>query len=188
MPDTINGIPTHPLLVHFGVVLTIVAGVLGVLWIVPRTRRWATHAFPLTAVAATIAVFLAKESGEGLEERVESGTATWDGSALETLVEEHAEAADLMFVLMLVFALVAIVAWLLAWRKPDQLNAPVGIAMSVVIVAVAVAMSVQMYRVGEMGAKAVWNHSITLGAGEGTENGDDGLVPAPSAALAARAR
>ncbi len=178
MPDTINGIPTHPLLVHFGVVLTLVAALLGVLWIVPRTRPWAKHAFPLTALGAMISVFLAKQSGEGLEERVEAP----DGSALSKLVEDHAEAADLMFVLTLAFAVVAIVAWVLTRRQRDQMNATAAVAMSVAIAVIAVAMSVQMYRVGDMGAKAVWNHSVTLGVGEG---GEQGLpVPTPGAVAA----
>jgi len=156
MLDTVNGIPTHPLMVHFAVVLTLLATVLGVLWIIPRTRRWAIWPFPIMSIGAMITVFLAKQSGERLEGRVEGS------GALERLIHDHAEAADLMFVLTIIFAVLSVVAWWLSTQRAERLRGGIGIGLSALIVAGVLGMSIQMYRVGDMGAKAVWNHSVQL--------------------------
>lgn len=170
MPDTVNGIPSHPLVVHFAVVLTTLAIVMAVLFLVPRTRGWARLPYPIVSIAALVAVFLAKESGEGLEQRVEGG-----GGALEKLIHDHAEAADLLFVFSLLFAVISVVAWFVATKRPERMTGGVGVAVSVLVVAGLLAIGIQSYRVGDLGAKAVWNHSVQLQpAGSGGEDHDGG--------------
>lgn len=181
MPETINGLPTHPLVVHFSVVLALLAALLGILFAIPRTRRWAAWALPLVSFGALVATWVAKESGEGLEHRVEAGvgTARWEGTALERIVDQHAELADLMFMIMLAFTVVAVIAFLL-WRRSDRgLTDTPAVVVSLLLLVGAVGIGVQMYRVGDAGAKAVWQETVPLapvGAGGGDD--DESAVPA----------
>ena len=83
--DTLFGLPAHPLVVHAAVILLPLAAV-GLLLVaaIPRARRLSAPIVLGTALAATVAVGLAQQSGEALEDRV-----------TETeLVEEHAEQGE----------------------------------------------------------------------------------------------
>lgn len=155
MPDTVNGLPVHPLVVHAVVVLLPLAA-LGVLALAlrPSWRGRFGVLVVLIAALATAAIPLATESGEGLERRVGDPG-------------EHAELGDtlLWFALALLVAAVALV-WLhrRAARPVDATAEParparpgaLGVVVAVLAVVVAAANLVQVYRVGESGAKAVW--------------------------------
>jgi hypothetical protein len=79
------GLPAHPLIVHAAVVLLPLAAVGTVAAAaVPRWRRLYAPLALALSLAATVAIYLAKESGESLERRV----------AESALIERHAELAD----------------------------------------------------------------------------------------------
>ncbi len=154
MLDEINGLPVHPLAVHAAVVLVPLAGLLGVLFAIPRTRRWARIPLVAVAVGAALTVFVTKESGERLSAVL--GTDRGNADPVSKLVQEHSERAELLFVFTLVFAVLAVVALVLT-RAPERQRAAVPAVMSVLLVLGAGALAFQTYRVGDIGSQAVWN-------------------------------
>ncbi|MDQ3094515.1 MAG: hypothetical protein M3Q82_00890 [Actinomycetota bacterium] len=149
MFDEIDGLPLHPLVVHAAVVLVPLAALLGVLFAVPRTRAWARLPLLLVAVAAAASTFVAKLSGENLKEALQLG-----GRAAE-LIEEHEARGNLLLILVLVFAVFAVVGFVVT--RTSTANSPVVIAIAAALVIGAMAVGVQVYRVGDIGSRAVWN-------------------------------
>jgi uncharacterized membrane protein len=156
VPDTINGLPLHPLVVHAVVVLLPLA-CLGVIAIALRSAWRARYAglVMLITAAATAAIPVATKSGEGLATRVGNPG-------------QHAELGDVLiwFALPLLAAAVALFvlqrgAARAAAPTPQGPAAPRGrspltIVIAVLAVAIAGANLVQIYRVGDSGARAVW--------------------------------
>ncbi len=69
--NTLFGLPAHPLIVHAAVVLLPIAAIgLIVVALVPKARRHYAPLVFVVALAATIAVGLAQQSGESLEGNV----------------------------------------------------------------------------------------------------------------------
>ncbi|ATO15259.1 hypothetical protein CO540_16625 [Micromonospora sp. WMMA2032] len=167
MPDSVNGLPLHPLVVHAVVVLLPLAA-LGVvaLAVRPAWRGRFGWLVVLVAALATAAVPLATESGESLERRVGDPG-------------RHAALGDqlIWFALPLLVAAVALV-WL--HRRADRPAGDtrtagpgaLGVVVAVLAVVVAAANLVQVYRVGDSGAKAVWGDTPAATAGSGGEDGD----------------
>ncbi|MEP9364202.1 DUF2231 domain-containing protein [Nocardioides sp. CN2-186] len=147
MFDTINGIPLHPLVVH-GVVVLLPLAILGTLLIAIRPQ-WRVPYGVLVVGAALVATILcpiATSSGEELEKRVGDPG-------------EHAELGDQLvwFALALLITSAALVY--LQWRRERQDTEPAGATLTVVAVlavVAAVACGVQVYRVGDSGARAAW--------------------------------
>ncbi|WP_233219417.1 DUF2231 domain-containing protein [Micromonospora sp. RP3T] len=151
MPDSVNGLPLHPLVVHAVVVLLPLAA-LGVvaLAVRPAWRGRFGWLVVLVAALATAAIPLATESGESLERRVGDPG-------------RHAELGDqlLWFALPLLVVAVALVWLQRRAERPAGAGATAGpgvpgVLVAVLAVVVAAANLVQVYRVGESGAKAVW--------------------------------
>lgn len=175
MPETIGGLPLHPLVVHFVVVLLPVASLGALLTAVwPAVRRrfgWLTVA---AAVVATALVPVATTSGENLETGLGGGN---------PLIDRHQELADLMiwWALGLTVAVAALMA--LHTLAERQANAPAdvdpdeggfaatatttttkratGVTVSMIVAAVAtvglaVGTGIHIYRVGDAGARTVW--------------------------------
>lgn len=158
----LDGLPLHPLIVHFVVVAFPGAAVLLLLsafW--PAARRRLGIITPLLALASLIAVPLATSSGESLEERV-------DGSAL---LETHTELGDTLLPWAIAVFVVSAALW--AWQHyvltPDAqrpkptLNPTTRrvatIVLSVLVVVSSVGAIVTTVRIGDSGAKAVWSDS-----------------------------
>lgn len=165
MFDTINGLPLHPLVVH-GVVVLLPLAILGTIAIALRPQWRTKYGFLVVgaALVATILVPVSTSSGESLQERVGDPG-------------EHAELGEqlLWFALVLLIAVTALVV--LQWRN-DRANlsgsggqhsdvvahpAPVErgalnmvTAAAVAAVLAALACGVQVYRVGDSGARAAW--------------------------------
>lgn len=151
----INGLPVHPLAVHAAVVLVPLAALLGVLFAVPRTRAWSRVPLLLVSLGAVVAVYVARQSGAKLQEAL----GLQDGGAdnpVAKLVEEHQERAQLLFILVLAFAAIAIVAVVLS-RNTTSFDGPLAIVLSALLVLGALGVAFQTYRVGDIGSKAVWN-------------------------------
>ena len=167
MLDTVNGLPVHPLVVHAVVVLLPLA-VLGTI-LVAVLPRWRARYGGLNALVAVIATALcpiATSSGEALEHRVGDPGA-------------HAELGDQLVWFALPMTLLAIVLWWVQRRHradtPDLTNgeqdpgargrgprAVRGLGVVAVLsVVAAIAAGVQVYRVGDSGAEAVWADQMT---------------------------
>lgn len=159
MFDLINGIPLHPLVVHAIVVLLPLAA-LGTIAIVARPR-WRLTYGPLVIAAAAISTALvpvATSSGEELSQRVGD-----PGS--------HAALGDqLIYVaiplLLLSSALVALerLRARTERRIPSWASLRAVQVVAVLAVLAALASSVQVYRVGDSGARAVWGDAAEVAA------------------------
>lgn len=150
MPETLGGIPLHPLVVHAVVVLIPLAAI-GVIAIslVPKWRtRFGILVVGVTAVA-TAMVPIATSTGEQLQE-----------SKGETdLIEEHAELGDAALYSAIPLLVLAVALWWLGRRADQDAPAPrwLNLLVPTVAVVVAVVAIVQMVLIGHSGAKAVWS-------------------------------
>lgn len=172
MPDNVNGLPVHPLVVHAVVVLLPLAA-LGVvaLAVRPSWRGRFGVLVVLIAALATAAIPLATDSGESLERRVGDPG-------------QHAELGDqlIWFAVPLLVAAVALY-WLhrrsaarttegtTEAARPARQGA-LGVVVAVLAVVIAAANVVQIYRIGDSGAKAVWKDTPAASAGHGEGDGD----------------
>ncbi|OIK07488.1 DUF2231 domain-containing protein [Streptomyces monashensis] len=158
----INGLPAHVLFVHVVVVLiplTALALVTAALW--PRAARRLGVVLPLVALVALVSVPLTTHAGEWLERHVDS----------DPLVRRHTELGDGLLPWALgLFVLAAVVWW--AGRRteaePGQGGGalrwsalPVRIVVGVLSLAVAVGAVVDVYRIGDSGAKAAWHDAYS---------------------------
>ena len=171
MPETITGLPLHPLVVHFVVVLLPIASLGAILCAVwPAVRRrfgWLTVA---AAAVATALVPVATMSGDNLKQGLGGGN---------PLIDRHEELASLM----LWWALglfVAVTALMLVHNAAQRRAAAVadvpfddggsvatdtrsstGLSVAMIVaalatVALAVGTGVHIYRVGDAGARTGW--------------------------------
>ncbi|MGW3950045.1 DUF2231 domain-containing protein [Streptomyces sp. NPDC004752] len=157
----VNGLPAHVLLVHIVVVLvplTALALVVAAWW--PRAARRLGPLLPLLALVALVSVPLTTQAGEWLERHVTS----------DDLVRRHTELGDGLLPWALgLFVLAAAVWW--ATRsvsaEPGRGGGkrwsalPVRIVVGVLSLAVAVGAVVDVYRIGDSGAKAAWHDNVS---------------------------
>jgi hypothetical protein len=151
---TVNGLPLHPLVVHAVVVLLPLAA-LGVAALSIRPSLVDRFGLLVVGVAAvaTVTIPVATSSGEDLEHRVGDPGA-------------HAQLGDTLiwFALPLLAVTVAMV-WSHRRHKARPAAAgragrgATGIALSVLALILAAANLVQVYRVGDSGARAVWDQT-----------------------------
>ena len=155
MPDSLAGLPLHPLLVHATVVIVPAAAIsvfLAAVW--PRFRRWAGP-LPLgLAVAGLILDPLSTSSGESLEHQV----------GHDPLIEKHAELADGLLPWMIALVAMAAALYVWQWRQSrrdaaENAGSPawVSVVISVLAVVAALGASVQVVLIGHSGAKAAWS-------------------------------
>jgi uncharacterized membrane protein len=159
MFDTVNGLPLHPLVVH-GVVVLLPLAMLGTIAIAVRPR-W-RHRFGLLvlgmAAAGTVFIPIATSSGESFEKHVGDPG-------------EHAELGDqLIWFALPMLVLVAVLVFLdrrgrtngqwPAPGEPTPRSGPITV-VSVLAVVASVVVGVQVYRVGESGARAAWGDVVS---------------------------
>jgi len=142
----INGLPVHALVVHAAVVLGPVSALFGIAYaVVPRWRDWIRWPMVVLAVPAAIAVWVAYFSGEQLTE------ANQYGGPLLALVETHESRAQVLRLVILAFAVLAVVAAALH-RRVGAVRWVLG-----ALVAVAgVATIVYAVLTGDAGAQVAW--------------------------------
>ncbi|MCX4091314.1 DUF2231 domain-containing protein [Nocardia sp. alder85J] len=146
--STIDGLPAHVLLVHVIVVLVPLTAVLAVLCAVwPAARRRLVWLVAVLGVLTLAVTPLTTSAGEWLEQRV------GPTPGLRT----HTDRGDAMIYFTAALAIVAVLLVVLHVREGRQ---PVGRALAGVIavltIAASVAAVVQVYRVGDSGARTVW--------------------------------
>jgi hypothetical protein len=152
----ISGLPLHPLAVHAAVVSVPLAALLGVLFAVPRTRAWARVPLAVVSVGAAGAVFVARQSGKDLEKTI---GLTGGDSPVVALVRTHAGRANVLMVMVVIFAVLAVAAFALS-SDPRRFQGTLAVAVCAVVVVASVAIAFQCYRVGDSGARAVWGTTI----------------------------
>lgn len=159
MPETFNGLPLHPLVVHAVVVLLPLAA-LGTIAIAVRPQWRTRYGLLVTAAAliATVLVPVATSSGEALEQRVGEPGA-------------HAELGEQLIWFALPLLILSAILTYGGRRSPAAIETPrghPGIMRGVAVLAVvaAVAAGVQIYRVGDSGARAAWGDKASVPAGE----------------------
>lgn len=150
MPESIGGIPLHPLVVHAVVVLIPLAA-LGVMAIalVPKWRGRFGVLVVGVAAFATVMVPVATSSGEQLQEsRPDS-----------ELIDKHAELGNAALYSAIPLLILAVALWWLG-RRADR-DAPVPRWLNWLVPALAIGVAVvaivQMVLIGHSGAKAVWS-------------------------------
>lgn len=172
----INGLPLHPLIVHFVVVAFPTAALLilvSAVW--PAFSRRFGIITPLVALASLVAVPLATSSGEHLEEQVA-------GSAV---LEAHTELGDTLLPWAVAVFLVAVAQWL--WTRriarhgsgrngqhiPPNRRRIITTIIGVAVVVSSVGAIITTIRIGESGARAVWSDSGSDGGSGGTGGSED---------------
>jgi hypothetical protein len=164
MFDLINGLPLHPLIVHATVVL-LPLGIVGIIAMAVRPGWRHHYGWLVVAVtaAATVLIPVATSSGEDLEKRVGDPG-------------EHAELGDQLIWFALPLLLLSAALMYLDRRaaRAAELNESTGghaakvatgsralSLVAVLAVLAGVAAGVQVYRVGDSGARAAWGDQVS---------------------------
>lgn len=163
--DLINGIPAHVLFVHIVVVLVPLTALALILCAaLPTVMRRFGLALPALALVSLISVPLTTNAGEWLERHVDSNA----------LVREHAELGDELLPWVIGLFLVSAAVWWFyrrdarstpeAGASTSTVGTPMRIAATVLALAVGVGAGVQVYRIGDSGAKAAWHDAYSATA------------------------
>jgi hypothetical protein len=161
--SSIGDLPLHPLVLHAAVLGLPVTLLLAILFTVPRTRNWARVPLAVAAVGSLGAVFLARASGAALLQ-VMLENETLGGEAVG-LIMRHSQLAAQLFWITLVLAVLAVASAVLVGRvggsggrRGSRGRDTVLLALLLVVAALA---AFWVYRVGDLGATAVWNPAGT---------------------------
>ena len=173
----IDGLPAHVLFVHFIVVMVPLTAVAAVVCAVqPRFARRMGLALPLMGLATLVMVPVTTHAGEWLESRVGN----------DPLVHKHTELGDGLLPWAFGLFVATLAVWWLGRRfgqaaesgparevaadgpssAPARRASP-GIVRAVVLalaVVVSVGAVVDVYRIGESGAKAAWHDNYDKSA------------------------
>jgi hypothetical protein len=158
MFERFGDLPLHVLVIHLAVVLLPVSALTAIVFaVVPKWRwllRWPTL---LLGLGALVVAYVAKKSGDAFVAAVPE---------LEQLVKVHKDRGGVLLVYCIVFAVVAIAAFLLL-GGPSSLGSgkgakatrsrPLELVVSAAVVVVGVVVIWQTIRTGDAGAKAVWD-------------------------------
>lgn len=167
-----SGIPLHPLVVHFPIALVVLLpiSVIVALWAVRKgatvRRAWAV---PLAfAAALTASVWVALQTGEAEEERVEDVVG-------ERILHQHEEAAERFLVLSGVLFVVSAAGFA---------RGTIGRAARLVTAAGAVGLVAAGAQVGHSGGELVYRHGAASAYADPAARGerDIGRVDAPASA------
>jgi uncharacterized membrane protein len=149
MPEFVNGLPLHPLIVHFIVVLlpvSVLGSVVVALWPAARERYgWLVVA---AAAVATLLVPIATNSGGKLKARV--------GPDNPRILRHEELGNQMIYWAIPLLVLVAALMVVHELRKRQQLNwaKPALIAIAVLTIGAGVGAGIHVYRVGDAGSRA----------------------------------
>ncbi|MGB5112660.1 MAG: DUF2231 domain-containing protein [Mycobacterium sp.] len=148
--STIQGLPVHVLLVHFVVVLvplTAALAILSALW--PAARRRLIWLIVILATAIVIITPLTTEAGEWLEHRIHQ----------TDVLREHTALGDTMLYFALSLLLGTVLLAFAHRREQRQRPLPASItaAIAAIVVVSSGAATIQVYRIGESGARSAWS-------------------------------
>ncbi|KAA0021337.1 DUF2231 domain-containing protein [Antrihabitans cavernicola] len=151
--STIDGLPAHVLLVHFIVVVAPLVATLEIvaaLW--PAARSRLVWLIVVLAVLTTVLTPVTTDAGEWLEDRLGASDA----------IRTHADRGDWMIYFSVAMLVVALLLAALHLRENRlDTSTPLRVAVAVLAVVIGVATMVQIYRIGESGARAVWGDQVS---------------------------
>ena len=160
MFDKIGGFPLHPLVLHAAVAGIPLAALLAFLFAIPKTRSWARWPLAIVVVGATAATFVARQSGLALE----ADLGITGGNPVGTLIAQHYRLGNQLLYIMIVFSIIALLNVFVVSRGTPgtaadgaRQSAILRVGLPILLVAVAVVALVWVVRVGDLGARAVWN-------------------------------
>lgn len=161
MFDAIGDMPLHALVVHAVVIGIPLATLIALLFALPRTRNWARWPLALVTVGSLAATFVARASGPSLKAalNIEPGNPVGD------LITVHAQLATQLLVIMAVFGVLAVVNAVVVTRRiADTASGrrAVDVVLPLLLVVVAIVAAIWVFRVGDIGARAVWNPTGTM--------------------------
>ena len=160
MPETIGGLPLHPLIVHATVVLLPLSALgLLVLIAVPRWRRSFGGLVLLGLLVSLIAAFVSKESGENLAAEI-------------GITQTHAQWGDRLVPIAGVLLLAAAVWY---WRARRGVTGALTVVAAILAGLLAIGAIAATIVVGHSGAEAAWSDRL----------GPAPEAPAPAASPAA---
>lgn len=161
MFERFGDLPLHVLVIHVAVVVLPVAALTAIVFaLVPRWRwllRWPAL---VLGVGSLVVAFVAKQSGQAFLAAI---------PALQKAVDLHQKRGNLLFWYCLIFAVIAIAAFLiLGGRSPlasgkgakATMSRPLEVITQVAVVVIAVLVIWQTIRTGDAGAKAVWGGTL----------------------------
>jgi uncharacterized membrane protein len=161
MFSQVHGLPLHPLAVHATVVFVPLASLLGILFVVPRTRAWSRVPFVLVSLGALASVFVARLSGQKFFEALHIDA---QSERVQSLIHKHEHRAGYLLLFTAIFAVVAVVAYV-ASRDAQKFTGALAAGVCAVVAVVAVVVAFQTYLVGDIGSRAVWNPNGTTNFG-----------------------
>lgn len=141
----------HPLAVHFPIVLLLLAGAVGMIYLVRGTAVWRHAAVVLLALGAAGA-FWAQETGESLEGDVRGEP------MVEAILDTHEEAAEwtLWSALLALIAFAAASVWLRRLPAPTEVGKQDPVLFRAALAAVALVPAVLVAYTGHLGGLMVW--------------------------------
>jgi uncharacterized membrane protein len=163
----IFGLPAHPLFVHIPVVLIPLAGAGGI-WIALSSKWRAKIGWIVVALAGVglVGSWLAIQSGRTFYAALNDQS---------QLLEQHTDLGNtfLWFALALFISILALVLWdrvqarkaVQQGGEPDRKamsRTPIAMVLSVLVIAATLAAGFQIYRIGESGAKSVWQEDVQV--------------------------
>jgi hypothetical protein len=154
--DTVAGLPVHALVLHVVVLAVPLSTLLALLFSYPRTRNWARWPLALVSVGTLGVTFVAQQSGQELERAL----GIRPGNPVGDLIEKHEHLANQLLILVAIFAVLAVASSFLVSRinvAPRRPPVALEIGLPVLLVIAGLVMSFWVYRVGDLGARAVWN-------------------------------
>jgi hypothetical protein len=155
--DNLGNLPLHPLVVHAAVIGIPLAALLAFLFAFPKTREWARWPLAITVVGVTAVTFVARQSGLAFE----AALGIRPGNPVGDLILQHSLLANQLFYIMIGFSVIALLnVFIVSKRAADgaaKQSAILRIGLPILLVAAAVLALAWIVRVGDLGARAVWN-------------------------------
>ncbi|WP_117215112.1 DUF2231 domain-containing protein [Allorhizocola rhizosphaerae] len=158
MIETLLGLPAHPLIVHAAVVFAPLLVALVVAYsLVPAVRKWTAWAVLGLAVAAPLALWAAKLSGDAfLQRRIGQGALPEFVQRLQQH-QNYGELAAYAGTALGVLALLLVYACTAAGRKPATTGSrAVTYGTIVLSLAAAAVTGYYIFQAGHSGANSVW--------------------------------
>jgi amino acid transporter len=153
--NVINGLPAHALLLHAVVVLVPLTALLEIvcgLW--PAARRGQLLWLTLVLAAATMVLTpLTINAGQWLYGLRKNPT---------PILQEHAERGSTMvyFSAALLVVAIGLVALRLVERRSERRRLVTHVIVGIIVLAVGISSTIQVYRTGDAGAQSVWGGEI----------------------------
>jgi hypothetical protein len=153
--NVVNGLPAHALWLHLVVVLVPLTALLEIvcgLWAAARRGQlmWLTLAL---ATATMVITPITINAGEWLYDLRKKPT---------PILQEHAERGSTMvyFAAALLVVAIGLVVLRIVERRSDKRRVGTRVIAGIIVLAVGISSTIQLYRTGDAGAQSVWGGEI----------------------------